>query len=62
MIDKFEVRQNYHNQAIIISLMTEDNLFGVIIDDSPDDYCRFVRNPNLREYKETKKESLVEIL
>ena len=61
MIDKVEILRNYHDQAIIISLSnTEESLSGMIVDDTPDDHCIFVKDPNLIEYYETKKESLLE--
>ena len=61
MIDKGEILRNYHDQAIIISLSNmEESLSGMIVDDSPDDHCIFVKDPNLIEYYETKNESLLE--
>ena len=61
MIDKAEILRNYHDHAIIISLSnTEESLSGMIVDDTPDDHCIFVKDPNLIEYYETKKESLLE--
>ena len=61
MIDKGEILRNYHDQAIIISLLNmEESLSGMIVDDSPDDHCIFVKDPNLIEYYETKNESLLE--
>ncbi|RLD86922.1 MAG: hypothetical protein DRJ29_18560 [Bacteroidetes bacterium] len=61
MIDKVEILRNYHDQAIIISLSNmEESLSGMIVDDSPDDHCIFVKDPNLIEYYETKNESLLE--
>jgi len=38
----------------------EESLSGMIVDDSPDDHCIFVKDPNLIEYYETKNESLLE--
>jgi hypothetical protein len=40
--------------------MVKESLSGMIVDDSPDDHCPFVRDPNLMEYNETKNESLLE--
>ncbi len=61
MIDKVEILRNYHDHAIIISLSNmEESLSGMIVDDSPDDHCVFVKDPNLIEYYETRKESLLE--
>jgi hypothetical protein len=36
MIDKFEIRQNYHNKAIKITLNNGIFLNGVIIDNTAD--------------------------
>jgi len=61
MIDKVDILRNYHDQAIVISLSNyKESLSGMIIDDSPNDYCVFVRDKDLVEYYETKKESLLE--
>ena len=61
MIDKVEILRNYHDQAIIISLSNnKESLSGMIVDDSPDDHCVFVRDNDLVEYYETKEESLLE--
>ncbi len=61
MIDKVEILRNYHNHAIIISLSNvEESISGMIVDDSPDDHCVFVKDPNLIEYYDTKRESLLE--
>ena len=61
MIDKVEILRNYHDHAIIISLSNmEESLSGMIVDDSPDDHCIFVEDPNLIEYYETRDESLRE--
>ena len=59
MIYKFDIRQNYYNQAIRITLTNGVVLDGVIIDDMAD-YCRFVKNLKLIRYNKTKDESLVE--
>lgn len=60
MIDKVEILRHYHNQAIVISLSTvNEQLSGMIIDDTPNDHCVFVRDKDLIEYYETKKKSLL---
>ena len=59
MIDKFEIRQIYHNKAIKITLNNGIVLNGVIVDDMAD-HCRFVKNPNQARYRDTKDETLVE--
>ena len=60
MIDKVEILRHYHNQAIVISLSdVNEKLSGMIIDDTPDDHCVFVRDKDLIEYYETKKKSLL---
>lgn len=61
MINKVEILRNYHDHAIVISLSNmEESLSGMIVDDSPDDHCIFVEDPNLIEYYETRDESLKE--
>lgn len=61
MINKVEILRNYHDHAIIITLANmEESLSGMIVDDSPDDHCVFVKDPNLVEYYDTKSESLQE--
>ena len=61
MIGKIEILRNYHDHAIIITLSNVKEPFsGMIVDDSPDDHCVFVKDPNLIEYYETKNESLLE--
>jgi len=61
MIDKVEILRNYHDQAIIITLSdVNKTLAGRIVDDTPEDHCVVVRDPDLVEYYETKKQSLVE--
>jgi hypothetical protein len=61
MINKNDILRNYHDQAIIIKLANaEEPLSGMIVDDSPKDHCVFVADPNLIEYYETRKESLLE--
>jgi hypothetical protein len=59
MINKTEILRNYHDQAIVISLANvNEALSGMIVDDSPNDHCVFVRDQDLLEYYETKKKSL----
>ncbi len=59
MINKVEILRNYHNQAIIISLSNvEEVLSGMIVDDSPNDHCVFVKDNDLVEYYETRSQSL----
>lgn len=61
MIGKVEILRNYHDHAIVITLSNmEESLSGMIVDDSPDDHCVFVKDPHLIEYYETKDESLME--
>jgi len=61
MIDRTEILRNFHDQAIIITLRNKKkSLSGMIVDDSPADHCVFVEDPNLVEYYETRKESLME--
>ncbi len=60
MIDKVEILRNYHDHAIVITMSNVmESLSGMIVDDSPNDHCIFVKDPNLIEYYETKKESLI---
>lgn len=59
MIDKVEILRNYHDQAIVISLSdANEQLSGMIVDDSPNDHCIFVKDNDLVEYYETRKTSL----
>lgn len=61
MINKVDILRNYHDQAIIIKLSNiSESLSGMIVDDSPDDHCIFVRDQDLVEYYETRKKSLLE--
>lgn len=61
MINKVEILRNYHDQAIVITLSNmNEPLSGMIIDDTPDDHCIFVKDQDLVEYYETKKDSLLE--
>lgn len=60
MINKIDILRNYHDQAIRITLANkEESLSGMIVDDTPNDYCKFVEDPNLVEYFETRRESLL---
>ena len=59
MINKVEILRNYHDQAIIISISNvEEAISGMIVDDSPNDHCLFVKDHDLVEYYETKRKSL----
>ena len=59
MINKVEILHNYHDQAIIISISNvEEALSGMIVDDSPNDHCVFVKDKDLVEYYETRSQSL----
>lgn len=61
MIDKTSILRNYHEHAIVIVRSNvQDALAGMIVDDSPEDHCVVVKNPDLVEYYETRKESLLE--
>ncbi|MEA3478604.1 MAG: hypothetical protein U9R60_10530 [Bacteroidota bacterium] len=61
MINKVEILRNYHDQAIVITLSDmNEPLSGMIVDDSPAEYCVFVKDQDLVEYYETKKDSLRE--
>ena len=61
MIGKVEILRNYHDHAIVITLSNvKESLSGMIVDDSLQDHCVFVKDSNLIEYYETKKESLLE--
>ncbi|MCK4992267.1 MAG: hypothetical protein KAS29_17335 [Bacteroidales bacterium] len=59
MIDVTDIRENYHNRAIKITLKNGIVLHGVIVDNTAG-YYRFVKKPNLDRYKSTKDDSLVE--
>jgi len=51
MINKVDILRNYHDQAIIIKLSNiSESLSGMIVDDSPDYHCIFVRDQDLVEY------------
>ena len=61
MINKVEILRNFHDQAIVITLANmNEPLSGMIVDDSPNDHCIFVKDKDLVEYYETKEESLLE--
>lgn len=61
MFNKVEILRNYHDQAIVITLSDmNEPLSGMIVDDTPDDHCIFVKDQDLVEYYETKKDSLLE--
>lgn len=61
MINKVEILRNYHDHAIVIELSNLDEaLSGRIVDDSPEDHCIFVKDPDIIEYYETRSESLQE--
>lgn len=60
-IDKYEIWRKYIDHAIVITKSgEEDPLAGMIVDDKSDEYCGFVKTPNLIEYYETRSDSLVE--
>lgn len=60
MINRNDILRNYHDQAIRITLANKgEALSGMIVDDTPSDYCKFVEDPNLVEYYETRRESLL---
>jgi len=61
MINKVDILRNYHDQAIVITLTdVNESLSGMIVDDSPNDHCVFVKDKDLVEFYETRKESLKE--
>jgi len=46
-IDKFYIRENgYNNQLVKVIKVDDSVLYGVIIDEK-DNFCLFVRNPDL---------------
>jgi len=57
-MDKFIIRQRFHNQHIKITLLNGDVFYGVIIRDEKD-FCLFVKNLDFKEFQETKSESLI---
>ena len=63
MINKVDILRNYHDQAIVVTLSNvDDALSGRIVDDTPADYCVFVKNPNLVQYYDTRDQSLLEVI
>lgn len=61
MINKVVILRNFHDHAIIITLSNaEEPLSGMIVDDSQDEYCVLVKDPDLVEYYETRSESLLQ--
>ena len=60
-IDKFEIWRKYYDHDLIITRSGEESsLTGRIVDDTADDFCGFVTNPNLVRYYETRDSGLVE--
>ena len=63
MINKVDILRNYHNQAIIVTLSNEDeSLSGRIVDDTPDDHCVLVKDPDVVQYYDTRDQSLLEVI
>ena len=61
MIDKTDIRRHFHDHAIVLTVANkEGSLSGRIVDDTPEDHCVIVRDPDLVRYYETKCESLLE--
>lgn len=61
MINRVDILRNYHDQKIIITLSNvNESLAGMIVDDSPNDHCVFVKDQDLIDYYETKEDSLIE--
>lgn len=61
MISRVDILRNYHDQKIIITLSNlNESLSGMIVDDSPNDHCVFVKDQNLIEYYDTREETLIE--
>jgi hypothetical protein len=61
MIKRIDILRNYHDQAITITLSrARKSISGRIVDDSPEDHCILVRDPDLVRYYETREESLLE--
>ncbi len=58
-MDRFTIRKYFNNQAITITLVNGIILHGLILRDESH-YCVFVKNINLKEFQETKSESLTE--
>lgn len=60
-IDKFEIWRKYYDHDLIITRSGDGSLLeGRIVDDTSDDFCGFVTNPNLVRYYETRDVTLVE--
>lgn len=63
MISKVDILRNYHDQAIIVTLANEDkSLSGRIVDDTPDDHCVLVKDPDVVQYYDTRDQSLLEVI
>ena len=61
MISRVDILRHYHDQKIIITLANVDeSLSGMIVDDSPNDHCVFVKDQDLVRYYETKEKELME--
>ena len=61
MINRVDILRNYHDQKIIITLSNvNESLSGMIVDDSPNDHCVFVKDQDLIKYYDTKEETLIE--
>jgi hypothetical protein len=61
MINRTDILRKYHDHAITIKLSRANkSISGRIVDDSPEDHCVLVRDPDLVKYYETKEDSLVE--
>jgi len=61
MINKLDILRNYHDHAITIKLShASQSISGRIVDDSPEDHCVVVRDPDLVRYYETREDSLLE--
>ena len=61
MIKRIDILRNFHDQAITVTLSrARKSISGRIVDDSPEDHCVLVRDPDLVRYYETKEDALVE--
>lgn len=61
MINRTDILRKYHDHAITVKLSrARKTISGRIVDDSPEDHCVLVRDPDLVRYYETKADSLVE--
>jgi hypothetical protein len=61
MINRVDILRNYHDQKIIITLANVDeSLSGMIVDDSPNDHCIFVKDQDLVDYYDTRDDTLKE--